>query len=205
MLVLGEDRVRALLRYEELIPAIERALVDFSAGRVTAPPRQMLEVRPAGGFFAAMTAVAPFGMGTKLVSFFPDNEGMPTHHALIALFRAGTGEPLAVMDGRLITEMRTAAASAVATRALAPKDARVLAVLGTGAQAQAHLRAMPHARDFREVRVWGRTPAKARDLAARFGAVAVDSAEEAVRGADVVVTATAATEPVLRGAWLGRD
>ncbi|MGG5823759.1 ornithine cyclodeaminase family protein [Falsiroseomonas sp. HW251] len=203
MQVLDEDRVRALLRYEDLIPAIERALVDYSAGRVQAPPRQMLEVQPAGGFFAPMTAIAPFGMGVKLVSFFPHNTGVPTHHALIALFRAETGEPLAVMDGRLITEMRTAAASAVATKALARRDARVLAVMGTGVQAHAHLDAMPHARDFQEVRVWGRDPAKARHLAAQFGAVAVEDAEEAVRGADVVVTATSATEPVLKGAWLG--
>lgn len=202
MLVLDEDRVRALLRYEDLIPAIERALVDFSAGRVTAPPRQMLDVQPAGGFFAPMTAIAPFGMGVKLVSFFPNNKGVATHHALIALFRAETGEPLAVMDGRLITEMRTAAASAVATKALAPRDARVLTVMGTGVQAHAHLDAMPHVRDFREMRVWGRSIEKARHLASQFGAVAVEGAEEAVRGADVVVTATSATEPVLKGAWL---
>jgi ornithine cyclodeaminase/alanine dehydrogenase-like protein (mu-crystallin family) len=202
MLVLDEDRVRALLRYEDLIPAIECALVDFSAGRVTAPPRQMLEVQPAGGFFAPMSAIAPFGMGVKLVSFFPNNKDVPTHHAVIALFRAETGEPLAVMDGKLITEMRTAAASAVATKALAREDAAVLAILGTGVQAHAHAIALPHVRDFREIRIWGRSPEKARHLAARLGAVAVASAEDAVRGADVVVTATSATEPVLKGAWL---
>ena len=200
--VLGEAEIRRLLRYEELIPAIERALLDYSAGRVTQPPRNMLKVEPAGGFFAPMTAIAPFGMGVKLVSFFPNNKGVPTHHALIALFRAETGEPLAVMDGKLITEMRTAAASAVATRALARPDAAVLAILGSGVQAHAHAEALPHVRDIREIRIWGRSFERAKHLAARVGAVAVESAEAAVRGADVVVTATSATEPVLRGEWL---
>jgi len=200
--VLDETQVRRLLRYEELIPVIEQALIAFSAAQVVQPARQMLDVRPHGGHFAAMPAIAPFGMGVKLVSFFPGNVGVPTHHALIALFRPETGEPLAVMDGRLVTEMRTAAASAVATKALARRDAAVLAILGTGAQAEAHAEALPLVRHFKEIRIWGRRPERARHLASLVGAVAMESAEEAVRGADVVVTATSAMDPVLQGAWL---
>ena len=190
---------------EELIPAMEQALIAFSAGRVAQPVRQMLAVEPHGGFFGAMPAAGEVGMGVKLVTFYPGNaeRGLHTHLAMILLFDPETGEPLAVMDGRLITEMRTAAASAVATRALAAPDAAVLAVLGTGVQARVHVEALRLVRDFREVRIWGRTPERAAALAAELGAAAAPSAEEAVRGADVVVTATSAMEPVLRGAWLG--
>jgi ornithine cyclodeaminase/alanine dehydrogenase-like protein (mu-crystallin family) len=201
---LDEARVRAVLRMEELIPAVERALVAFSAGRVAQAVRQMLPVEPHGGHFGAMPAAGEVGMGVKLVTFYPGNaeRGLPTHLAMILLFRPETGEPLAVMDGRLITEMRTAAAWAVAIRAMAAADAEVLAVLGTGVQARVHVEALRLVRDFHEVRVWGRSPEKAVRLAAEVGAVAAASAEAAVRGADVVVTATSSMEPVLCGAWL---
>lgn len=200
---LDEQQVRSVLRMGELIAAVEQALIAFSAGRVEQPVRQI--VRSQGGFFGTMPAGgADVGLGAKLVTFYPDNGalGLHTHMALIALFRPETGEPLAIMDGRLITEMRTAAASAVATRALARPDTEVLAILGSGVQARAHVEALRLVRPFREVRIWGRTPANAERCAADVGAIAVTSAEEAVEGADVVVTATSASEPVLRGAWL---
>jgi ornithine cyclodeaminase/alanine dehydrogenase-like protein (mu-crystallin family) len=201
---LDEARVRAVLRMEELIPAVERALVAFSAGRVAQAVRQMLPVEPHGGHFGAMPAAGEVGMGVKLVTFYPGNaeRGLPTHLAMILLFRPETGEPLAVMDGRLITEMRTAAASAVATKAMAAPGAAVLAVLGTGVQARVHVEALRLVRDFREVRVWGCSPEKAVQVAAEVGAVAAPPAEAAVRDADVVVTATSSMEPVLCGAWL---
>jgi thiomorpholine-carboxylate dehydrogenase len=150
-----------------------------------------------------MPAVAADAMGAKLVSFYPGNagSGVATHHALIVLMRTDTGEPLAAMDGRLITEMRTAAVSAAATKYLAAPDARVLALLGSGVQARAHLEALQQVRAFAEVRVWSRTPAHAARFAAEHGARAMD-AQSAVRGADVVVTATSALQPVLKGAWL---
>ena len=142
-------------------------------------------------------------MGAKLVTFYPGNaaRGVPTHSALIVLFRPDTGEPLAIMDGRLITEMRTAAVSAVATRAMAAEDARVLAILGSGVQARSHAEALRLVRDFEEIRVWSRTPEHAERFAAEVGARAM-SAADAVRDADVVVTATASMDPVLKGAWL---
>jgi ornithine cyclodeaminase/alanine dehydrogenase-like protein (mu-crystallin family) len=200
---LDEEQVRTLLRMEDLIPAMERALVDLSAGRVAQPARQMLDVEPYGGHFAAMPAAGEVGLGAKVVTFYPGNaaRGLPTHLALILLFRPETGEPLAVMDGRLITEMRTAAVSAVATRVMAAADARVLAILGSGVQARSHVEALRLVRGFEEIRVWSRTPEHAERFAAEVGARAT-GAEEAVRDADVVVTATSAREPVLRGAWL---
>jgi len=201
---LDEAAVRAVLRMDELIEAVEQALIAFSAGRVEQPVRQI--VKSHDGFFGTMPAGGPdVGMGVKLVTFYPDNAalGLHTHNAVIALFRPETGEPLAIMDGRLITELRTAAASAVATRALAKADAQVLAILGTGVQARSHVEALRLVRPFREVRIWGRTAENAERCAADVGAVAVASAEEAVEGADVVVTVTSSAEPVLRGAWLG--
>jgi thiomorpholine-carboxylate dehydrogenase len=120
---------------------------------------------------------------------------------MIALFRPDTGEPLAVMDGRLITEMRTAAVSAAVTKRLAAPETRVLALLGSGVQAAAHLEALTQVRRFEEIRVWSRTPEHARRFAAAHGARAME-AEAAVRGADVVVTATNALHPILKGAWL---
>jgi ornithine cyclodeaminase/alanine dehydrogenase-like protein (mu-crystallin family) len=182
----------------DLVPAMARALADLSAGRVQQPVRNMLPVE-SRGFFAAMPAYAG-ALGAKLVTFFPVNRDVPTHHALIVLFRPETGEPMVVMDGRLITEMRTAAASAVATDLLARRDAAVLAILGSGVQAGSHLEALRLVRTFREVRVW--SPHTAGAFATRHGVHAAATAEQAVRGADVIVVATSATAPVLRGAWL---
>src|SRR5690242_12986766 len=140
-----EAQIRAVLHMEDLIPAMEQALIAFSAGHVAQAVRQMLPAEPHGGHLGAMPAAGgEVGMGVKLVTFYPGNaeRGLPTHLAMILLFRPETGEALAVMDGRLITEMRTAAASAVATRALARPDAAVLAILGTGLQARAHAEAL---------------------------------------------------------------
>ena len=196
--LLDEREVRRHLRMADLVPAMARALADLSAGRVVQPVRTILPVE-SRGFFATMPAYTG-ALGAKLVTFFPGNRDVPTHHALIVLFRPETGEPLVVMDGRLITEMRTAAASAVATDLLARRDAAVLAILGSGVQAGSHLEALGLVRAFREVRVW--SPRAGRAFAERHHVLAAGSAEEAVRGADVVVVATSARVPVLQGAWL---
>lgn len=200
---IDEETVRRLLRWEDLLPAMERALADFSAGRVLQPVRTALHVKEHRAFFGLMPAVYGDIAGAKLVTVYPENgaRGLPTHMAVIQLFRAATGEPLAAMDGRLITEMRTAVVSAVATRVLSAPDARVLAILGSGVQARAHLRALSMVRRFDEVRVWSRNADHARAFAEETGAAAM-GAEDAVRGADVVVTVTQAGEPVLYGAWL---
>jgi ornithine cyclodeaminase/alanine dehydrogenase-like protein (mu-crystallin family) len=196
---LGEEEVRSLLRMEELIPAMAEALRNLSAGEVVQPLRTVLPVAEHNGFFAVMPAYGG-ALGAKLVTFYPNNSGVPTHHAMILLFRPETGEPLVMMDGRLITEMRTAAVSAVATDALARRNASVLAILGSGVQARSHLEALRIVRSFREVRVW--SPRNAPEFARQFHVHAAASAAEAVRGADVIVVATAATTPILMGEWL---
>jgi ornithine cyclodeaminase/alanine dehydrogenase-like protein (mu-crystallin family) len=206
MQILGEREIRAALPYGVLIPAMERALIDFSAGRVVQPVRGMIPVSAEGaeGIFALMPAVYGKYMGAKMVCVYPGNValGLPTHLASVQLFRAKTGEPLAVLDGTVITELRTAAVSAVAAKRLARVDAKVLGVLGSGVQARAHIEALRAVRRFDDIRIWSRAPANAATLAKAVGGVAT-SAEEAARGADVIVTATGAGEPVLRGAWVG--
>lgn len=198
-----EPEIRSRLTFETLIPAMRQALIHFSTGRVQQPVRTVLKVAPHDGWFGVMPAVTPEVFGAKLVTFFPGNAGKRhTHMATIQLFRAETGEPIAVMDGRLITEMRTAAVSAVATELLAPKTTPVLAILGSGVQAHSHLKALRLVRSFDEVRVWSRTRANAEAFAEVTGTKAMATAEAAVRGASVVVTVTSAIEPILKGEWL---
>lgn len=202
-LTVSETDVAKVLTYDQLIPAMERALADFSAGRVLQPVRSMLTIEEGKRYLGIMPAVTTTAMGAKLVCFFPKNAGgaRPTHLGLIMLFDPETGQPLAFMDGRLITEMRTAAVSAAVTRYLAPESSRVLTLLGSGVQAQAHLEALRRVCRFDETRVWSRTPKHALRFAARHGAQAMDL-EPAVRGADVIVTATNSLEPFLHGNWL---
>jgi ornithine cyclodeaminase/alanine dehydrogenase-like protein (mu-crystallin family) len=204
MIYLDEERVRPLLRWDALIDAMQAALVAFSGGRIVQPVRSILTVEENQRYLGIMPAVGDDVMGAKIVSFYPSNEGTarPTHNGVVLLFDTQTGEPLAVMDGRLITEMRTAAVSAVATKYLMPERSRVLAVLGSGVQAHSHVEALAHVADFSEIRVWSRTPEHAKRFARERGAVATEDAQAAVREADVVVVATSSLEPVLRGAWL---
>jgi thiomorpholine-carboxylate dehydrogenase len=203
VMYLSEERIEDLLRWDPLIAAMETALASFSLGRVLQPVRNMLTIEEGKRYLGIMPAVANEAMGAKLVSFYPGNSGtgVPTHLAMVLLFRPDTGEPLAVMDGRVITEMRTAAVSAAATRRLAAPDARILALLGSGVQARAHLRALGLVRHFEEVRIWSRTTEHAERFAEQHKATAMP-AEAAVRGADVIVTATNALQPILKGAWL---
>jgi thiomorpholine-carboxylate dehydrogenase len=149
-----------------------------------------------------MPAVDGDVMGVKLVTFYERNTAVPTHQAVIQLLSAKNGEPLIAMDGRLITEMRTAAVSAIATRLFAPDPSKTLAILGSGVQARSHLRALRLVRHFQEIRVWSRTPGNARRFASEFGATVVDTAEAAARGAEVVVNVAAVREPLIRGDWL---
>jgi len=198
-MILDEGAVRELLHMEDLIPAMARALADLSSGKVVQPMRTMIPIANHGGFLGLMPAYGG-ALGAKLVTFYPGNQGVPTHHAMIVLFRPETGEPLVTMDGRLITEMRTAAVSAVASQLLARPEASVLGILGSGVQARSHLEALRLVRAFRDIRVW--SPRNARAFAKQFGIHAAPSAAEAVRGADVVVVATTSQTPVLSGAWL---
>jgi ornithine cyclodeaminase/alanine dehydrogenase-like protein (mu-crystallin family) len=193
--IFNEDQVRRCLSYEKLIPALEQALIRFSQGDLRQPVRTVLPVPEHHGLFGLMPAVDGDLMGIKLVTVFEKNLVLPTHQAVIQLFSASSGEPLATMDGRLITEMRTAAVSAIATRLLARPGARSLAILGSGVQARAHLRALRTVGSFPEVRIWSRTPEHARRFAAECGGKAT-SLEEAIRGADVVVGVSNVAEPL---------
>ena len=204
-LFLNEEQVRQHLRMADLIPAMEKALIDFSADRVTQPVRSIIHVDPPGGFLGLMPALTPDGLGLKVVTFYPSNaeHGIPTHMATIFLVDPQTGTPLAIMDGRLITEMRTAAVSAAATKLLAAPDSKILAILGSGVQARSHAEALLLVRNFEEIRVWSPTREHAKQFAEEIGGTAV-SAEETVRGADIVVTVTNSKTPVLKGSWLKR-
>jgi ornithine cyclodeaminase/alanine dehydrogenase-like protein (mu-crystallin family) len=202
-LFLNEEQVRQHLQMADLISAMERALIDFSNGKVTQPVRSVIKVDPPGGFLGLMPALTTDGLGLKAVTFYPSNanRGIPTHMATIFLVDPETGTPLAIMDGRLITEMRTAAVSAAATKLLAPHDAKILAVLGSGVQARSHVEALRFVRQFEEIRVWSSTQKHAKQFAEEIGGTAL-SAEEAVRAADVIATVTNSKTPVLNGSWL---
>ena len=211
-LILDEPTVARLLDMKELIDLMEKTLAEFSSGRAVQPVRAILGMERHESFMGVMPGYLPAtdALAVKLVCLVPRNaqRGMPTHLATIVLMNPETGETLAIMDGRLITEMRTAAVSAAAARRLARRETPVLALLGSGVQARSHLDAMRLVRTLGEVRVHspnaGHRERFAQDAAAELGIPvrAVDSAEAAVRGADLVVTATASHTPVVRGAWL---
>jgi ornithine cyclodeaminase/alanine dehydrogenase-like protein (mu-crystallin family) len=201
MLVLTRADVEQLLDLDELVGALARAHAEYSEGAASMPSR-IAAIAGADGLLGAMPGHLPSaGLGCKLVSVFPHNVGRPSHQAVIVLFDPANGSPLALMDGTYITATRTAAAAALATRLLARADAQVLAILGTGVQARSHARAFAGIREWREIRVGGRDPAKTAELAAELGARAC-SFEEAVRGADVVAAATHSPDPVVRLDWL---
>jgi ornithine cyclodeaminase/alanine dehydrogenase-like protein (mu-crystallin family) len=204
---LSEADVREVLSLPDLIEAIESAVVAFSAGKVTQPVRTVLETP--GGFFGSMPAYAGSipAMGAKLVTVFHGNtgKGLPTHLATIILLDPQTGGLLATMDGRYITEVRTAAASAVAARHLALPEASVLAIIGSGVQARSHLELLPLVRKFKEIRCWSPTAANAQKLVSEFDRLPVrieESAQAAVQGADVIALVTASNSPVIQDAWV---
>jgi Predicted ornithine cyclodeaminase, mu-crystallin homolog len=199
MKILNEEDVRSLLTMAELIPAMVSPLADLSNKKAVQPVRTIVHVADHHGFLGVMPAYNG-ALGAKLVTFYPENKGVHTHNGVILLFRPETGEPIAMMDGRLITEMRTAAVSAVATDLLARRGVKTLAIIGSGVQAHSHLEALKLVREFSEIRVW--SPRNANTFADRHSITASPTAEEAVRGADVVVVATAAQQPVLFGKWI---
>jgi alanine dehydrogenase len=202
----SEHEVRARLRMPDLIDAMQRALVEFSAGRVEQPVRTVLGFGTEKSFFGLMPCYVPSlpALGAKLVTVCHANStrGLDTHQAVIVMLDPVTGVAEAILDGRYITESRTAAVSAVSAKLLARKDARVLAILGSGVQARSHLEALRLVRGFREVRVWSPTAARLQQFSAQTGARAMENAESVVRGADVVVAVTASPTPVVQNEWV---
>lgn len=208
---ISEEEVRSVLTYPALIDALRTAFIDYSAGRVDQPARTILRAGNAegtkNGWFAVMPVIHGEVMGVKTVTFYPGNAelGLHTHMAVIELLRRSTGEPLAVMDGRLITEMRTAASSAVAFSALTPlhfeNPPTSFGILGSGVQARAHIQALRHVwPELRDISAWSPNRANLDRLSAETGARSVSIEETAA--AEVVLTATSATQPVLMGRWL---
>jgi alanine dehydrogenase len=202
---LSESDVRASLTMPAVMQATEAALAAFSAGEMCQPVRTSIDLRDRA-FFALMPAYdrRQALLSTKAVAVIPENAGrdLPTHLAMISLFDAETGQVLAVMDGRLITEMRTAAVSALSAKYLARKGASVLAILGSGVQARSHAEALPIVIPFEEVRAWSPTAAHLADFVEETGARAAASAEEAVRDADVIVVATNSVTPAIESEWV---
>src|SRR5256712_6854578 len=205
LLYLSRQDVERLLDVDAMLDALGKALIAYSAGTTTVPPRVGIRV-PDLGLLGTMPGYVPgIALEVKLVSVFPGNHhhSLPSHQGLIALFDEGDGAPLAVMDGTYITAIRTGGTAAVATRALAREDARVLAILGAGVQGASHLETFPRVRDFDEIRIASRDAGKAARLASRYPRARVASSfEDAVRGADVVACCTDAREPVVRREWL---
>jgi alanine dehydrogenase len=204
LLYLSQADVEGLLDVDTMLEAIARALILFSSGVTSVPPRSA--ARTPGGLLGVMAGYVPgVALEVKLVSVFPGNHGhgVPSHQGLIALFDEKDGTPLALMDGTRITAIRTGGTAAVATRALARQDARVLAILGAGVQGASHLETFTHVRDFSEIRIASRDHASAASLAAHHPMARVTASfEEAVRGADVVACCTDARQPVIKREWL---
>jgi ornithine cyclodeaminase len=203
ILILTEDDVRAVLRTDDLMRALEAAFVEISSGKASVPSR--ISAMAPDGMLLAMPGYTGGMLAAKLVTVFPGNHesGLPSHNALIVSFDPKTGVPTALLDATYITAVRTAAATAVATKLLARHDANTLAILGAGVQAAAHLKAMTHLKDFTNVLIASRNRGHAESLAREHpGIQVVDSFEHAVSAADVVCSCTDAWTPVVRGAWL---
>jgi ornithine cyclodeaminase/alanine dehydrogenase-like protein (mu-crystallin family) len=205
-LLLNEAEVRSLLPMPDLIASMETALAAFSTGGVVQPVRSVLDIADRHAFFGVMPAyvAATPAMGVKLVTVYHSNleKGLPSHLATILLFDPETGALDAILDGRYITEARTAAVSAVSAKKLAREDATTLAIIGSGVQARSHFEAMRCVRNFNDVRAWSPTRANLDAFCKETGATPADSAEAAVRDADVIALTTASPTPVLFDAWV---
>ncbi len=212
MLVLSEADVRRLVEIDELIAALERAHAEFSSGGAVMPVRQVVPLPEIGGRITTMPAYlsAERALGMKVVTFFKDNpqRNLPAILGTIHLYSSATGKLAAIMDGTYITAIRTACASAMATKALAHPSTPLLGVLGAGVQARAHIAALARVRKIEKIKIYSPSGASAQKLKAELEPIvkspieAAASAEAAVRGADLVVAATSAPAPVLDRAWL---
>lgn len=212
MLILDAAAVRAAFRYDAAIPVMRAAMETAGRGDVCQPQRLLLDppmVPGVAGLMAAAVGSGPVAFGFKAATLFPDNaaRGLDSVQSLVALLDAETGVPRTLLAGHVVTEIRTAAVSAVATAALARRDACDLAVLGAGVQGKAHIEAISLVRTLRRIRVWNRTPARAEALVAwarqrGLPAEVTATARDAVIDADIICTTTASPTPVVDGDWL---
>jgi ornithine cyclodeaminase/alanine dehydrogenase-like protein (mu-crystallin family) len=203
LLVLSREDVARHLSWEACIPLMRQAMIALSQGRTKQLLRQIIDLE-GGRAFGVMPGATAEAIGAKLISVFPSAESAaPSHQGVVALFDPETGAPVAIVDASELTAIRTAAASAAATDALARDDARRLAIIGTGDQALRHVEATRAVRPIQRVVIWGRDRDKAEALAARVGGEVAADVEQAVAEADIVCTVTASREPVLLGRWIG--
>jgi ornithine cyclodeaminase/alanine dehydrogenase-like protein (mu-crystallin family) len=206
MLILGHDDVLAALSPDDCAEAMAAVLAAHARGEALMPLRSMVPFKGAAGFIGLMPAWRGgsdpvFSLKSLVIAPGNPARGLDTHQGTVTLFDGETGVPRAILDASAVTSVRTAAVSAVATRLLAREDARVLTILGAGVQGRAHLRALADVREFAEVRVYSPSREHAQAMADGRATVA-GSAEDAVRGADVVVLATSSREPVISHDWL---
>ncbi len=212
MLILSEKEVQSLAAVEELIPVLERAHIQYSTGKAVMPVRLVVPLPQIQGRITSMPSYLneDKALGMKVVTFFPNNlkQNLPQILATVMLFSADTGKMIAAMDGNYITAIRTACVSAMATKALANPESRVLGVLGAGVQARAHIRALTQTRKIAQIKVYDIFEASARQLQESLEKEigvkihVVQSAREAVIGADLLVTVTTAKEPIVKAEWL---
>ena len=211
MMMIDRDEVRARLTYEVCIPIVRQAMIAYSAGETRQLLRQIIHLAE-GRMFGTMTGALGdrAAFGAKLISVFPENfaKGVQSHQGIVLLFDPETGAPVCIAHAGEVTAIRTAAASAVATDALARPDAHRLAILGYGEQAETHLRALRHVRPISSVTVWGRSPDRATAFAARMAeetglpVVASPDVRTAVAEADIICTVSSSDEPILMDAWV---
>jgi alanine dehydrogenase len=212
MLFLSEKEVQSLADVEELISVLERAHIQYSTGNAVMPVRLVVPLPQIDGRITSMPAYldADKALGMKVVTYFPNNpkQKLPAIFGTVMLFSTETGRMIAAMDGNYITAIRTACASAMATKALANPDTPLLGVLGAGVQARSHIRALTRIRPISRVKVYDISEASARELQATLAKEiaapieVVASAREAVAGADLLVTVTTAKEPIVQADWL---
>jgi ornithine cyclodeaminase/alanine dehydrogenase-like protein (mu-crystallin family) len=211
MRFIDREEVARRLTYEVCIPLVRDAMIAFSSGETKQLLRSIIPL--AGGHLfgimpGALGATKPFG--AKLISIFPENaaQGRQSHQGVIVLFEPDTGTPVCIVHAGEVTAIRTAAASAVATDALARKDAKHLAILGTGEQAATHVRAIAKVRKLESITIWGRSPERAQALAEQMHAelnlpvTTLPTVQQAVADADIICTVTAAAEPILKSEWV---
>jgi ornithine cyclodeaminase/alanine dehydrogenase-like protein (mu-crystallin family) len=201
LLVISREEVARHLTWEACIPLMREAMIALSRGETKQLLRSILDL-DGGRAFGVMPGASADAIGAKLISVFPAADGAPSHQGMVVLFDPDSGAPAAVLDASEITAIRTAAASAAATEALARPDARCLAILGTGEQALRHAEAISAARPLERIVIWGRSRDKAEALARRLGAEIAETAREAAVQADIICTVTAAAEPILLGDWV---
>jgi alanine dehydrogenase len=212
MLVLSEEQVRSLIDTEELIAALEQAHIQYSTGKAVMPVRLVVPLPQIQGRITSMPGYLSEdkALGMKVVTYFQNNpeKNLPAILATVMLFSAATGKIIALMDGSYITAIRTACASAMATRALANPEAPVLGILGAGVQARAHIQALRRVRKLNQIKLYSPSGTSAANIkrelepSAGVSIVVARSAEETVRNSDLVVTATTSQQPVLKAEWL---